>query len=140
MSLKTGDFWRSALWLNHSLKSLRLLEITDCRELINQLVGSFGYRQIKLYISKFFEPNMKSPRKIRTGVVLTGYLFKHNLGHIVHISFFQHLSEETDTYSPHLKLYWAAVGKQLSHLPQLVVPLTSNMSPGLELLSGIKFF
>ena len=134
MSLITGDLWRSALWLNLSLKSLRLLEITDCRQLINQLVESFGYRQARLYVSKFFEPNLRSPRKIQTRVVQTGYLFWHIFGHIVHISYLQHLSEQNHT-SPHLKLDWAAVGKLWLRLMQIVVTLTSRASICLLALS-----
>ena len=141
MSLITGDLWRSALWLNLSLKSLRLLEIIDCRQLINQLVESFGYRQARLYVSKFSGPNLRSPRKIQTRVVQTGYLFRHIFGHIVHISYLQHLSK------PHLL---AASEIRLGCSGEVMV--TSNadgcpadqlgkyMSPGLELLSGIKFF
>ena len=142
MSLITGDLWRSALWLNLSLKSLRLLEIIDCRQLINQLVESFGYRQARLYVSKFFGPNLRSPRKIQTRVVQTGYLFRHIFGHIVHISYLQHLSEQNHTSSPHLQLDWAAVGKLWLRLTQMVTSdqLGKYMSPGLELLSGIKFF
>ena len=109
MSLITGDLWQSAMWLNLSLKSLRLLEITDCRQLINQLVESFGYRQARLYVSRFYEPNLRSPRKIQTRLVPTGYLFQHIFGHIVNISYLQHLSEQNHTSSPHLKLDWVAV-------------------------------
>ena len=140
MSLITGDLWRSALWLNLSFKSLRLLEITDCRQLINQLVESFGYWQARLYVSKFFEPNLRSPRKIQTRVVQTGYLFWHIFRYIVHISYLQHLSGQNHTSSPHLKLDWAAVGKLWLRLTQMVVQLGKYMSPGLELLSGNKFF
>ena len=112
------------MWLNLSLKSLKLPEITDCRQLINQLVESFCYRQGRLYVSKFFEPNLRSPRKIQTRVVQTGYLFRRIFGQIVHISYFQHLSEQNHTSSPHLKLDRAAVGKLWLRLTQMVVPLT----------------
>ena len=135
MSLITGDLWRSALWLNLSLKSLRLLEIINCRQLINQLVEGFGYRQARLYVSKFFGPNLRSPRKIQTRVVQTGYLFRHIFGHIFLISYLQHLSEQNHTSSPHLKLDWAAVGKLWLRLTQMVVPLTSWASICLLALS-----
>ena len=45
-------------------KSIETLEIIDCRRLINQLVESFGYRQARLYVSKFFKPKLKSTRKV----------------------------------------------------------------------------
>ena len=124
MSLITGGLWRSALWLNISLKSLKLLEITDCRQLINQVVASFGYRKARLYLSKFFEPKLRSPQKIQTRVVQAVYLFWHIFGHIVHISYLRHLSEQDHTSSPHLILDWAAVGKLWLHLKQIVLPLT----------------
>ena len=124
MSLITGDIWRSALWLNLSLKLLRLLEITDCRQLINQLVESFGYWQAELYVSKFFQPNPRSPQKIQMRVQ-TGYLFRQIFGHIVHIFYLQHLSEQNHTFSPNLKLDWAAVEKLWLRLTQMVVPMTS---------------
>ena len=114
-SLIGRDYWRLALWLNLSLNSLKVLEIIDCRQLTSQLVESFGYRQARLYVSKFFEPNLRSPRKIHTQV----------FGHTLHISFLRHLYEENHTSSRHLNLYWAAVGKLLLHLTQLIGPLTS---------------
>ena len=68
-------------------------------------------------------------------MVQTGYLFRHICGHIVHISYLQHLSEQNHTSSPHLKLDWAAVGKLWLRLTQMVVPLTSWASICLLALS-----
>ena len=131
MSLITGDLWRKASWLNLSFKSMRLLEITICRQLINQLVVSFGYRQTRLYVSKFFEPNLRSHRKIQKRVVQTGYLFRHIIGHIVYIPF----SICQIKSSPHLKSDWAAVVKSWLDSTQLVVSLTSWASIYLLALS-----
>ena len=135
-SLITGDFWRSALRHNLSLKSLRLLETTDCRPLINQMVEGFGYRQARLYVSKFFKPNLRSPRKIKTRVVQTGYLFWPIFGNIVNISYLHHLSDQKHTFLAASEIRLGCSGEVMITSNAYDCPadqLGKYISPGFEL-------
>ena len=124
---------------------MRLLEITNCRQLKKQLVENFGYRQASLYISKFFEPNLRNPRMIQTRVVQTTNWIPFSAHFWAYCSYF--ISSAFVRAKPHLL---ATSEIRLSCNGEVMV--TSNatgfpteqldkyMSPGFELLSGIKFF
>ena len=140
-SLIVQDYWRSALWLKLSLTSLKVLKKIDCRQLTNQLVESFGYWQARLYVSKFFETNLRSPRKIQTRVVQTGYLFRHFLGIL-----FMFLSSAFVGGKAHLleasELRLSCSGEVTFTSNTTYWPadqLGKNMSPVLELVSEIFF-
>ena len=143
MSLRTGDLWRSALWLNLSLKSLRLLEITDCRQLINQLVGNFGNRQARLCVSKFFEPNLRSPKKDSNAsgtnwIPISAHFWAHFscLLSSLFVRAKAHLlaaSEIRLGCSGEVMVTYNAAGCPADQLGKY-------MSPGFEFSSGIKFF